>query len=242
MSTILYGCESWFNGDLRPVEKLYNWGIKQLLGVRMTTCTNVCYAELGYAPLKSLVLARQRKFFQQLWGERRRMSDDPWAHTVKLTLATNTPTSKHIQSLINNSIDDIKVGIESVKQSIINSTSSRRLTYKALNPPLTIHKVYKCRGNINEVHRMAFSRLRVIGHTLAIETGRWNRRGRGRLEVAERLCPCGAVQTELHVLESCPLTQDIRIRYNFTAWTQIIDDDAQFPITEIVHRVLSCFE
>ena len=170
------------------------------------------------------------------------MSDDPWAHTVKLTLATNTPTSKHIQSLINNSIDDIKVGIESVKQSIINSTSSRRLTYKALNPPLTIHKVYKCRGNINEVHRMAFSRLRVIGHTLAIETGRWNRRGRGRLEVAERLCPCGAVQTELHVLESCPLTQDIRIRYNFTAWTQIIDDDAQFPITEIVHRVLSCFE
>ncbi len=25
MSSILYGCESWFNGDLRPIEKLYNW-------------------------------------------------------------------------------------------------------------------------------------------------------------------------------------------------------------------------
>ena len=162
------------------------------------------------------------------------MFDDPWAHAVRLTLATNTPTSKHIQSLINNSTYDIKAGIEFVRQSIINSASSRRLTYKVLNPSLTVHEVYKCRGHVNEVHRVAFSRLRVIGHTLAIETGRWNRRGRGRLEVAERLCPCGTVQTELHILESCPLIQDIRIRYNFTAWTQTVDDDAQFPIAEIV--------
>lgn len=47
ISSILYGCESWFDGDLRPAEKLYNWGIKQLLGVRMTTCTDICYLELG---------------------------------------------------------------------------------------------------------------------------------------------------------------------------------------------------
>ena len=72
--------------------------------------------------------------------------------------------------------------------------------------------VYKCQSNINELHGTAFSFLRVIGHNLAIETGRWNRRGRGRLEVAERLCPCGAVQTELHVLESYPLTQDVRVQ------------------------------
>ena len=170
------------------------------------------------------------------------MPDDPWAHAVKLTLATNTPTSKHIKSLINNSVDDIKVGIEYVRQSILNSSSSRRTTYKLLNPTLTVHNMYKCRGNVNEVHRVAFSRLRVIGHTLAIETGRWNRRGRGRLEVAERLCPCGAVQTELHVLELCPLTQDIRTLYNFTSWTELIEEDAQFPIAEIVHKVLSCFD
>ena len=102
--------------------------------------------------------------------------------------------------------------------------------------------MYTCRGKVNEVHRVAFSRLRVIGHTLAIETGRWNRRGRGRLEVAERLCPCGAVQTELHVLESCPLTLDIRTQYNFASWTQIINDDAPFPIAEIVYKILSCLD
>ena len=48
------------------------------------------------------------------------------------------------------------------------------------------------------------------GHSLAVETGRWNRRGRGRLPVEERLCVCGLVQNERHVIEFCPLTQNIR--------------------------------
>ena len=226
---------------MRPVEKLYNWGIKQLLGVRMTTCTDICYVELGYPPLKSLVMARQRKLFQRLWSERCDMLDDPWTHAVTLTLAANTPTTTHVTGLLNDDIDDIKVGIQTLKQSILHSESSRRVTYRELNPDLSVHELYCRREYDNEVYRRAFSRLRVIGHSLAIETGRWNRRGRGRLEVAERLCPCGDVQTELHVLESCPLTQDIRTRYNFTSWMQIINDSAQFPISEIVHKVLSCF-
>lgn len=54
MSAILYGCESWLNADLKPIVKLYNWALKQLLGVRMTTCNDVCYLEAGCPPLKDL--------------------------------------------------------------------------------------------------------------------------------------------------------------------------------------------
>ncbi|MPC99243.1 hypothetical protein E2C01_094645 [Portunus trituberculatus] len=61
-------------------------------------------------------------------------------------------------------------------------------------------------------------------------------------EVAERLCPCSAMQTELHVLESCPLTQAISTRYDFTSWSQILSNDTQFPVAEIVYNVLSCFD
>ena len=75
---------------------------------------------------------------------------------------------------------------------------------------LTIHSIYMRRGKTDEVQRCAFSRLHVIAHNMAIETGSWNRRGRGLLEVAERMCPWGAVQEEIHVIESCLLTQDIR--------------------------------
>ena len=31
MSVVLYGCESWVNADYKPVIKLYNWAMKQML-------------------------------------------------------------------------------------------------------------------------------------------------------------------------------------------------------------------
>ena len=61
--------------------------------------------------------------------------------------------------------------------------------------------------------RVSFTRFRVSGHSLAIETGRWNRRGRGRLPVEERLCVCGQVQTEKHVVETCPVSRGVRQLY-----------------------------
>ena len=121
-----------------------------------------------------------------------------------------------------NNYVDITVGIESLKQTIASSTSSRH--YITMNPDLTVLYIYKCRGKTEEIYRIAYSRLRVIGHNLAIETGSWNRREQGRLEqvpdipvyldlgleVVEPLCLCSDVQTELHVLESCPLAQNAR--------------------------------
>ena len=57
---------------------------------------------------------------------------------------------------------------------------------------------------------MCFTRLRLSSHKLRIETGRWQ-----RLPVEERLCTCGAVQDEIHVLQSCPLTKYLRDKQNF---------------------------
>ena len=77
MSTVLYGCESWVNGDLKPIVKLYNWGIKQLLGVRKSACNDLCYLEVGMPTLKAIVMDKQRKFFKSMWRERNEMVDDP---------------------------------------------------------------------------------------------------------------------------------------------------------------------
>ena len=65
MSTMLYGCESWLEGNVKPIEKLYNWCVKQLLGVRLSTCSDVCYVELGLPPIKYLIKAKQYKFFSE---------------------------------------------------------------------------------------------------------------------------------------------------------------------------------
>ena len=241
MSTILYGCESWINGDLKPIVKLYNWGIKQLLGVRKSTCNDLCYLEVGMPTLKAIVMDKQRKFFKSMWRERSGMGDDPWVHVMKLTLEYNSPTSKYLSDLISIDKDDIKEDLLNLKQGVRESNSSRRLTYKSLNSELGVHDAYTKKININDRYRISFTRLRLSSHNLAIETGRWNRRGRGLLPVEERLCLCGEVQTELHVVESCPVTYDIRTHYNINSFQQILDNDVQTTV-KIAHSILGCYQ
>ena len=95
-----------------------------------------------------------------------------------------------------------------------------------VNPNLSVHALYaKCTSSLaDEVHRQAFTKFRVSAHSQAIETGRWNRGGRGRLPVEERLCECGEVQDEIHVIETChcPRREDIRRDYGFTTYQELI--------------------
>ena len=114
--------------------------------------------------------------------------------------------------------------IENVHIAIANSDSSRCLVYKDVNPSFLVHDIYRVKHVINEFHRISFTRFRVSGHSLAVETGRWNRRGRGRLPVEERLCVCGGVQTERHVVEDCPLTENIRNIHNITRLEDLLAD------------------
>ena len=163
--------------------------------------------------------------------------DDPWVHIVKVVLDSGIRTGRYINSLLANNVDDVTQGKNTIKLSISNSISSRRLTYKTLNPDFTVDKVYCERSGVKEVHRLAYSQFRVSGHWLAIETGRWNRRGRGRLPIEERLCPCGAIQTELHVLEECPLTDSVRTHYGFESWQQLMHHPELFSAPQIIYAI-----
>ena len=59
--------------------------------------------------------------------------------------------------------------------------------------------------NIAASMRVAFSRIRLGSHRLKIETGRWS-----RIPREARLCTCGAIQTEQHVLLICPDSEPLR--------------------------------
>ena len=62
-----------------------------------------------------------------------------------------------------------------------------------------------------------FTRSRLSSHRLKIETGRW-----ARIEPEDRLCMCGQIQTEEHVLLYCVLTDHIR---------DLSPSNINFPIT-----------
>ena len=98
----------------------------------------------------------------------------------------------------------------------------RKVYNEIINTDLCTHSIYSVKHNIYESHRIAFTRFRVSSHMLAVETGRWNRRGRGRLPMKERLCYCGLVQSEEHVISFCPLSQTLRDIYGFTCMNDIM--------------------
>ncbi len=54
--------------------------------------------------------------------------------------------------------------------------TSRYIVYRDINPTLSTHEIYSKRQPLNELHRQEFTKFQLSGHTLAIETGRWNRR------------------------------------------------------------------
>ena len=195
LSKILYGCESWLNGDLKPISKIYNWALKQMLGVRLTTCNDVCYVESGYTSVQAIIKSKQRKFFVKMHSERCNLVDDPLGLVLNLVLNSRYSTRNYIFNLINNStINDIQQDSELLKNNLRRSESSRRITYcNIINTNLTVHNIYLNKHVIFEAHRVAFTRFRISSHSLAVETGRWNRRGRGRLPMEERLCSCGEV-------------------------------------------------
>lgn len=243
MSTLIYACESWIGADIKPVIKQYNWCLKHLLGVRRTTCNDICYVESGCHSLKDFIINKQHKFFFKIWTERQGYIDDPLMHVINTVIATNTPTSRMVNEYISTDVKDLSEAKQAVIANIEESNSSRRLTYKDINPNFEIPFVYINRHTINENYRLSFTRFRVSGHSLACETGRWNRRGRGRLPEEERLCSCGyAVQTERHVVQHCTLSAHLRQRYRFTSIEELFSDNYSPDLTcKIIHEILSVY-
>ena len=175
-----------------------------------------------------------------MWQERQNDDDDPLALAMRVALSARSHTSRYLRGLLDHDVNDVELGIERLENEIRTSASSRLATYMVMNPTLDVHDVYKSRAHVNEQHRMAFTRFRISGHSLAVEVGRWNRRGRGRLPLEERLCSCGAVQSELHVLEDCPLTQHIRDMYSFNNLQQVMNYNTE-KCCEILYKVLSLY-
>ena len=245
LSAILYGCESWLNGNLKPVVKIYNWALKQLLGVRLTTCNDVCYIESGYSSVNSLVKSKQRTFFAKMYNERYVLQDDPLGFSLKLVLGSSSNTKRYLYNLINIGTSNvIHQDVELLKNNLRSSESSRRKIYcNAINSNLAIHNVYTSKHNIYELYRIAFTRFRVSSHMLAVETGRWNRRGRGRLPMEERLCSCGLIQSEEHVISFCPLSQSLRDNYGFTCINDLMTGSIPNDIVcKIIYEVLEVYK
>lgn len=177
-----------------------------------------------------------------MWKERSNLDDDPLIFAINTVRNINTPTGKYINDFLNSHVPADETLLEKVREQIRANNNSRCMVYKEMNPGLVVHSLYKQKHVINEFHRVCFTRFRVSGHSLAVETGRWNRRGRGRLPIEERTCICGEIQTERHVAQECTLTQNIRETFNFNLIEDIFSSEMSPDTTcKIIHDILKTY-
>ena len=221
MSSLLYGCESWFSKNLNKVEAEYMLTLKQLLGVRLQTCHDLCRAEIDAPMAQSLVISRQQTFLKKV-RKSDHFEDSPLSNAMQLASRCKSPMDRYLQWLDSYKTDPTEDCKQKTTSNIQDSSSSKRIFYKSINPTLTPHSVYTKPSPIKtytpERLRLAFTRLRVSSHNLKVETGRW-----ARLPRESRLCPCGSgdVQDEFHAICQCRFTSNIRSMFPHIVFTSI---------------------
>ena len=70
LSSLIYNSETWANSTIKEMEVKYRRILKTILGVKLSTCNEVLYLELGRVSLQTLVEIKQILEKSQRIGER----------------------------------------------------------------------------------------------------------------------------------------------------------------------------
>ena len=186
--------------------------VKGLLGVRKSTCNEICLLEADFPSLKSSILNKRHRYLDKKIPNL--SSDDPLYMAIELVRQANTTSYRIIirdMQQVNENI--IQKEREKIQVSVRNTRTTKRQTYVNLNPKLCSPQIYT-KVEIPEYKRVEYTRFRLSSHNLKIETGRWSRISR---ENRKCICEMNAIQSEDHVALECPLTAELTISHNIVA-------------------------
>ena len=212
-----------------------------MLGVRAQTCNDLCLIECGAADLKTNVQRRQKAYIQKVttsdWYQ-----CSPLKFAIDLITQTKSPMAKYLNHIRNINVNEYDN--TNLCNSVNDSKSSKRVFYvQQCNPNLERHPFYTHEHCLPEVHRRAFTRLRLSSHKLRIETGRWS-----RLPREDRTCTCPdhPVQNEEHVVCNCNMSQQIRNRYKHVDFSSLrnfmLKNNDQHELAQICYEILKLYE
>ncbi len=242
-SALFYSCETWLACDLRTAETVYMSTLKQLLGVRPTTCNDITLIEANVGKAKSYIQQRQLNFVCKMQG-RDDFANSYIGQVMSLAIQKKTPAGLVLQNLVNHGANRsyVTTCLTATKDVVNVSESSRRVSYKLMNPELSLCSIYESTSQIPEYTRIACTRMRLSSHYLKIETGRW-----ARLAIEDRLCLCGKVQNEEHVMLECPLTADIRQMCHVNQYQSVgevlnLNNSQMHHVSLLCHNIFKLFK
>ena len=240
-SSLLYSAESWLTDSIRPIENQYNQLVRCLLGVRRNISIELCLIEAGIPPVKHVIAKRRCKFVKS----KLELNDAEQPFIFAFRLCNEGDTQAYRFMSRNLAYNTECNPFSNLENFIIGKAShgTKYKTYKdELNRSLEVHPVYKTNIFIPDHERTSFSRIRLISHNLKIETGRWS-----RIPREHRVCQCDdtQLQTEAHVLISCTLTDNIRLRYpmlDFRTINSLLSEASHIrPLCTYVYEVLRIY-
>ena len=218
-SSVMYGAETWWCSDMKEVNGVYIKSLRDLLGVRTTTCTDLVYLESGEPSASALIKTRQIKYIQKIQA-RDDYNDSYISKIIDKSINAQSPMGKYFRQLQQLEQNPLISEQEALKIKVRNHLgSTRREAYLGMNPELESPSIYRKTANfVPDHYRTAFTRFRLGSHRLKVETGRWSRIPRER-----RLCLCGQVQDEMHTLLDCPLLNDLRREFSHLNFNSLED-------------------
>ena len=240
ISSVLYSCETWLTSSLKPAEQLYQHTLKDLVGVRYQTPSDLVHVETGILPLSALVTQRQRTFLLKLQASSH-FEGSPVQKAIELAREHACPMFTYMQNLLDPPrASSPAAALADVKDRIRSAGTSRAATYLMINPALEVQDVYRGEQSTRtfEPHRVAFSRVRLGAHRLRVETGRWSHTPRDA-----RVCTCGPyVQDEDHVIRKCTLTRHVSHFDESTPLSSALSLSENPRAPELCHAVLAVFQ
>ena len=213
---------------------------KQLLGVRKNINTEGVLQELGMTPLILCAIKSAVKNWERIQknnansllissNSNAHQENLPWASNIRQIFHTNGMLHEYLQKL--NETEDIKYGPITGKLhkrmndqfnqmcfGVIHSSSKMKMLNLLKNLP---GKEKYLTHVTNSKHRIAMTKLRLSGHRLEIERGRYKKKKKNQslpvnTDAESRFCSyCQlkgqtAVEDEIHFLIKCPMSQGIR--------------------------------
>ena len=214
-----------------PVEKVHLMFCKHLLGVRKQINTEGVLQELGMTPLTLCAIKSVTKNWERIQKNNANtllissntdahQNNLPWAFNIRQIFSTNGMLHQYLQKL--NETEEARYGpitgklyqrlkdqFDQTSFEVIKTSSKMKMLNLLKETPGKETYLTKV---TNSKHRIAMTKLRLSGHRLEIETGRYA----NNTEAKDRLCPyCKfigqtVVEDEIHFLIKCPMSKEIR--------------------------------
>ena len=215
--------------------------VRLLLGVRPNTCLKLCLIEAGIEPLLHIVKKNRCKFLNDMF--RRVDYEYPFHHMFRICHQNHTPAANFIS---NARTYREPSQLRNLATDVTNERNATKVMHYAekLNPGLCVHPIYTPQSNVPDYLRVSFSRVRLMSHSLKVETGRWS-----RIPREQRLCDkcdAGQVQDEEHVLLTCSSSEPIRQRFgmlNYESLATLMQNQTHLrEMAEMIHAALNVFQ